>query len=191
MIVTILLLIAIGISFLIQLTFPPFTDMFILSPDKVLSEPWLFVTNTFLHGSITHIFFNGIALFMFGTVLERKISKINFLILYFIAGILGSITYLLTIYLGIIPPIPALGASGAVYGILGATAILVPNMTVYVSGFPMNIRHAAILWFVLEFLGSFNSSSGIASAAHLGGLIFGLGYAFYLQRMGQITNECC
>ncbi len=181
MTITILLLFAIGAAFVGQLIYPPLTDMFILDASRVMAEPWLLITNTFLHGGVSHILFNALALFMFGSVLEKRISAINFLILYLIAGILGSLTYLLTIYLGIIVPIPALGASGAIYGILGATAVLVPDLVVYVSGFPMQIKYAAILWFFFEFFGSFNPSSGIASAAHLGGLIFGIAYGYYLK----------
>ena len=45
----------------------------------------------------------------------------------------------------------------------------------------MSMRQAAVFWFILEFLGTFNISSGIASAAHLGGLIFGVAYAWYLK----------
>ncbi len=48
--------------------------------------------------------------------------------------------------------------------------------------FPVRMRYAAILWFLLEFLGTFDQTSGIGAAAHLGGLVFGLAYAWYLSR---------
>lgn len=185
--ISITLLFLIGIIFIVQLSSPTTTSNFDFNPLKALSEPWRFITSVFLHGSFEHILFNGLALFMFGSVLERVITTKQYLTLYLGAGIIGGILYYLTFLLGIIPPIPALGASGAIYGIMGALAILVPNLTVYMWFAPMKIRYAAVLWIILEFIGTFNISSGIASAAHLGGLVFGIIYGIYLKR--QIDSE--
>lgn len=176
------LLAIIGIVFLFQLISEPVTELFIFAPTLALSEPWRFITSMFLHGSLTHIFFNAYALFMFGSILETQVSKKDYLIIYFGAGLLGGILYYATYLLGIIPPIPALGASGAIYGILGAVAILLPEMRIFFFLFPIKMRYAAFLWLAMEFLGTFNPASGIASAAHLGGLVFGLAYAWYLSR---------
>ncbi len=175
------LLAAIGLFFVLQLIIPPFTDAFIFDPLLAFSEPWRFLTSMFLHGSMTHIFFNAYALFVFGSVLETQVGRRDYLAIYFGAGLLGGFLYFMTYVLGIIPPYPALGASGAIYGILGAVAIMLPDMRIFFWFFPMKMRHAAILWVVFEFLGTFNIASGIASAAHLGGLIFGLAYAWYLK----------
>ncbi|MDD5171693.1 MAG: rhomboid family intramembrane serine protease [Candidatus ainarchaeum sp.] len=176
------LLAILGIVFILQLISDPVTGLFIFDPALALTQPWRFITSMFLHGSITHLFFNAYALFMFGSILETQISKKDYLIIYFGAGLLGGLLYYATYLLGIIPPIPALGASGAIYGILGATAILLPEMRIFFFFFPIKMRYAAILWFALEFLGTFDISSGIASAAHLGGLIFGVAYAWYLSK---------
>lgn len=176
------LLVVIGAAFLLQLVIPAFTDMFIFDPLLAFSEPWRFVTSMFLHGGIYHIFFNAYALFMFGSILETQMGRRDYLLIYFGAGLLGGFLYYLTYAIGMIPPIPALGASGAIYGILGATAIMLPDMRIFFWFFPMRMREAAILWVVIEFLGTFNIASGIASAAHLGGLIFGLAYAWHLNR---------
>jgi hypothetical protein len=181
MAVSLIILIVLIAVFLVQLSSDAFTDLFIFDPLTATSEPWRFLTSMFLHGDITHIFFNGYALFIFGSVLERRIGLKDYLIIYFGAGFLGGLLYYITYLLGIIPPIPALGASGAIYGILGAVAILVPNLTVFMWFVPMPIRYAAIAWFAIEFLGTFDVSSGIASAAHLGGLIFGLAYAWLIK----------
>ncbi len=177
-----LLLAIIGIAFILQLILPVFTDVFIFDPGLALSQPWRFVSSIFLHGGFTHIFFNAYALFVFGSILESRISKKDYLLLFFGAGILGSVLYFATYVFGVIPDIPALGASGAIYGILGALAILLPDMQIFVFFFPMKLRYAAVLWFVLELVGAFNIASGIASAAHLGGLVFGVAYGWYINR---------
>ena len=176
------LLAVIGICFVLQLIVAPFTDMFIFDPLLALSEPWRFVSSMFLHGGLMHLFFNSYALFMFGSLLERQITRRDYLTIFFGAGLLGGFLYYSTYLLGIIPPIPALGASGAIFGILGATAVMLPNLRIFFFFFPMKIRYAAILWVVLELVGTFDISSGIASAAHLGGLLFGLGFAWMINR---------
>lgn len=183
--VSLYLLAAIGIFFVLQLIMPAFTDDFIFDPTLAISQPWRFVTSMFLHASITHIFFNAYALFLFGIILERKVSARDYLIIFFGAGLLGGFLYHLTYLLGIIPPIPALGASGAIYGILGAVAVLMPDLRIFFWFIPMRMRDAAILWVIIEFLGSLDISSGVASAAHLGGLLFGIAYAWHLKQKQQ------
>lgn len=179
----------IGIVFFLQMTSTTITELFIFAPTLALFEPWRFVTSMFLHGNLTHLFFNAYALFLFGSILERQISKKDYLTLFFGAGLLGGIFYYSTYLLGIIPPIPALGASGAIYGILGAVAIFLPDMRIFFWFFPMKMRYAAILWVVIEFVGTFNIASGIASAAHLGGLFFGLAYGWYLKNKCNIAQH--
>ena len=151
----------------------------ILNPSAL--TPWSFITSIFLHGSIAHIFFNGFALFMFGPYLERQIGTRDFILFFLAAGIIGNACYVLAILAGIIPSAPALGASGAIYGILGALSILLPSLVVYIYFVPMPIRYATILWLALETIGTFNPNSGIASVAHLGGLLFGIAYGFYYK----------
>ena len=96
--------------FIFQVAVPGFTELLYFS--EPLAQPWVFITSCFLHGDIMHLFFNSFALLMFGPYLEREIGARNFVILFFLAGIAGNITYFLTIVMGIIPPVPALGASG-------------------------------------------------------------------------------
>ncbi|MBU0590835.1 rhomboid family intramembrane serine protease [Candidatus Micrarchaeota archaeon] len=175
----------IGIVFILQLMTGGMdgllTSLFIFSPTVALTQPWRFITSMFLHGGVMHILFNGYALYLFGSILERQISKRDYLIIFFGAGLLGGLFYYMTYLLGIIPPIPALGASGAIFGILGAVAMILPEMRIFFWFIPMKMKYAAVFWIALELFGSFDTSSGIASAAHLGGLLFGLGYAWYLK----------
>ncbi len=175
-------MIILGIIFLLQLFIPSITDVFIFLPSIALSEPWRFISSVFLHGGFTHILFNCYALFMFGSILERRVNTKQYLFLFFSAGLVGSLFYYATYLLGMIPDIPALGASGAIYGILGAVAMLLPDLRIFFFFFPLRMRYAVIFWIALEFLGTFDPSSGIASAAHLGGILFGLAYGFYLKK---------
>ncbi len=176
---------ALMLFFIAQLAMPGFTEALIFQPDLLLSEPYRIISSIFLHGGLAHLFFNGFALFMFGPYLESIIGSRRFLVLFLSAGIVGSLFYWATFALGIIPPIPALGASGAIFGILGALAILRPNMIIYFWFFPMPMWQAAIAWIIIEFLGSFNPASGIASAAHLGGLFLGLAYGYHVKKGGR------
>lgn len=172
-------------AFILQMFSDSFTQTFMLNPADF--QFWMFVTPIFLHSGFMHLFFNGYAILMFGSYLERKIGSDDYLKLFFICGIAGNVLYMATVLAGIAPPIPALGASGAVYGILGALAILQPNMVLLIFGvFPMKIRHAAVLWIFLEFFGSFNPGSGIASAAHLGGLLIGIGMAKFYEKKNYV-----
>jgi len=172
----------IAFVFLLQLFFQWFTPAFWFNPAAALAQPWTFITSIFLHGGFAHLFFNGFALFMFGPFLEQRIGSRRFLEVFFAAGIAGSIFYYLFVVAGITPNLPALGASGAIFGILGALAVLTPDLQVLVFFFPMRMQQAAIVWVLFEFLGTFNTSSGIASAAHLGGLFIGLAYAKFLVK---------
>ncbi len=153
-------------------------QLFAFTPATALSQPWVFVTAMFLHGGIVHILFNMFALFMFGPLVERRMGSRNFLFLYFASGILGSVFYLATSWGS---AVPALGASGAIYGILGALAMLEPNLPIYFMFVPMPMWLASIAWVFIEFTSSF-APSDIANWAHLGGLAFGFAYGYFLRR---------
>jgi membrane associated rhomboid family serine protease len=192
MAISLIILVVMIAVFLVQMSSDLFTSMFLFIPIIALEEPWRFVTSMFLHSGLEHIFFNGYALFIFGSILERRISLKDYLIIFFGAGLTGSLLYYAMSLTSLAPmcvsplggewPCPALGASGAIYGILGAVALLIPNLTIFFWFIPMKIRYAAILWVVIEFLGTFGmSGGGIANSAHLGGLIFGLAYAWLIK----------
>ncbi|MBU1197145.1 rhomboid family intramembrane serine protease [Candidatus Micrarchaeota archaeon] len=162
--------------FFIQLLIPGFTEFFWLDPQHIFQQPWGFITSMFLHGGFSHLFFNMFALFIFGPILESRLGSQRFLMLYFAAGILGNIGYLLT---GGVQP--ALGASGAIFGILGALVALEPNMIVFVSFIPMPMWVAGVFWFVLEVFSGVYVVSNIANFAHVFGLVLGYGFARYIK----------
>ena len=158
--------------------FTPIWDSFAFVPANLLTQPWTLITSIFLHAGIDHLFFNMFALFIFGVYLEPRVSTKQYLFIFFTAGILGNMAYWLTSPYG---AIPAVGASGAIYGIMAMLAVLYPGLVVYVGFAPMPMIFAAVLWFVLEFTGLFVPSD-IAHQAHIAGLLAGVAYGLYIRR---------
>lgn len=181
---------AIVAVFFFQIAFPHIAPLFWLNPETVLSAPWTLLTSMFLHGGMVHLFFNGFALYMFGPYLERIIGSTRFLLIYFGAGLAGSLAYAASFYLGILPQsIPALGASGAIFGILGAVAVLRPNLMILMWFVPMPMKYAALVWVALSLFETLNVAGGIAGAAHLGGLVLGAAAAYLLLRQGDLAFD--
>ncbi len=148
---------------------------FALVPALVFQRPWTLITSIFLH-DITfpiHIFFNMFGLLVFGPILQAKVGPRNFIILYLVTGLLGNLGFILTT--GIESKTAVIGASGAIFGILGSLAVLQPNLMVLVGFIPMPIYIAAVVWFLMEFsYGVTGAQAGIANFAHLFGLVGGL-----------------
>jgi uncharacterized protein len=178
---------AIVAVFFFQIAIPQLTPLLWLNPATVASQPWTIISSMFLHGGMWHLFFNAFALYMFGPFLEQMVGSKRFLLVYFAAGIAGALAYAATFYLGILPhSVPALGASGAIFGILGAVAVLRPNMMIFVWFVPMPMKFAALLWVALSLFQTVDVSGGIAGAAHLGGLIVGALAAYYWLQKGDL-----
>ncbi|MFH1031482.1 MAG: rhomboid family intramembrane serine protease [Chloroflexota bacterium] len=147
-----------------------------LSTATFSQKPWTIITSMFVHDGFNHIFFNMFTLFFFGMYLVRLVGERNFLLIYFAGGILGGIFFLL-----ILPPsVPAVGASGAIYSLGGALAVLRPKLPVFIFPFPVPIP----LW-IAVIGGALIISPGIAWQAHLGGLVLGLAAGYYLKQSGR------
>jgi uncharacterized protein len=163
--------------FALQLTIPGFTDSLLLNSSS-FTQPWRFVTSIFLHADITHILFNLFALILFGLILEKLIGSNKFLLVFFASGIFANLIAV-NFYQS------SLGASGAIYGILGCLTILRPKMAVFVYGLPMPMFIASIVWVGASIFGIFNPS-GVGDIAHLSGLVVGFAFgAFYLKKFKQ------
>lgn len=148
-------------------------------PAYALKAPWMFLTSVFLHADPTHLFFNMFALFFFGTSLERRIGGKAFVSLFLLSGILGNAGYLVT---AADPYTPALGASGAIYGVMGTLAILEPFMMVFIYGMlPVPMIVAAALWALIDLAGLL-VPSGIAHGAHLGGMLVGIVFGIRVRQ---------
>ncbi len=161
-----LLLLLISISFILQLI-PNYEGLLILIPRLVLQRPWTLITHIFLHANFMHFFFNILFLIFFAPLLERRIGSSRFLLIFFASGVIAGIGHSLTSIT------PVLGASGALYGVFGALAVIEPRMTVYVYFIPMKISMAVVLFALMDFL-LIGSGDMIAHAAHLSGLLVGL-----------------
>lgn len=152
-------------------------DLFGLIPEQLVFHRWVWqpFTYLFLHGSLWHLIFNLFALWMFGMPVEAQWGEVEFLKYYFLCGFGAALTSTL---MGPHSTIPVIGASGSVYGLLVAFAMLYPDAVVYLYFLiPVKAAHMAILFGALEFFaGATGSTPGIARFAHLGGMVTGYLY---------------
>ncbi len=157
-----------------------------LQPASILQGQriWTIITSMFMHANFIHLFVNMLSLFFLGSFLERLIGNKRFLTIYLISGIIASLFFvLLAAAFGQDLTMPAVGASGAVFGLGGVLAVLTPKVPVYILFIPI----AMPLWFgialMLCVLWIVSAAAGlpIGNTAHLGGFIAGLAYGFYLR----------
>ena len=153
-----------------------------LVPVQVVNQLrlWQLFTYMFLHGGFFHLILNMFVLWMFGSEIEGMWGSREFLRYYFITGVGAAIVYSLATFIvpNLSPAIPTIGASGAIYGILVAFAMLFPNRLVYLYFlFPIKAKHMVILFVVMELWATIRyTNSGIANMAHLGGVLVGYAY---------------
>lgn len=166
-----------AIVFVAQLMFDNsfgLTNYLALYPyDSGLFSPYQLVTHMFAHGGFMHILFNMYALWIFGSTLERVWGPKKFLIFYLVCGLAAGIAQMF-----LSSGAPAIGASGAVMGLLGAFAYTFPNTEFFIIPFPFPIKakYMAAIYAAIDLFGGFRpgGGDGIAHFAHLGGLVMGL-----------------
>ena|SRR5206468_781185 len=172
------------VIFLIQFFLPITTAFLGLRPNIVVRNFWVWqlATYMFLHGGIFHILFNMLALWMFGTELERIWGTRYFLKFYFVTGIGAGV---LTVLFSLLPFGFAqqvyfsdiIGASGAIYGLLLAYALYFPDRPIYMYlVFPIPAKIFVAIMGAIAFFSSVGEAGGTANATHLGGLA--VGYLF-------------
>ena len=164
----------IAIVFVMQKLIPGFTDFFILDAQLAFFRPWTLLSAVFLHSGIPHLFYNLFALALFGSILEHIIGTKKFLIIFFISGLIASIASI-PFYTRV------LGASGAIFGILGMLAILRPKMIVWIYSVPMPMILALVVWAAGDVLGIFVPGD-TANIAHLAGLFVGVVAGIYYRK---------
>lgn len=137
----------------------PVTALGVYRPVLTVVEPWTMITAVFLHASILHILFNMYSLFIFGPILERLLGRARFLSLYLVAGFGGSVAVLL-----LSPGGGVLGASGAIFGLMGAFFVIQRRL----GGNNIQILIVIAINLAMGFF-----ISGISWQAHVGGLVAG------------------
>jgi membrane associated rhomboid family serine protease len=151
-----------------------------LTPALLSKQPWTIVTSMFVHGSLWHILFNMISLYFLGSFLIRAGGEKSFLVVFFLGGLVGNLFYFL-----LAPPFTTgIGASGAIFALGGALAVIVPRVPVFILFIPVPVPLwvAIMIFFLLSFL------PNIAWQAHLGGLLLGLIAGFILRRRKRIYS---
>ncbi len=185
------LLIANGVIYLLQLLVgKELIYLLGLIPAQVLQDLRVYqlFSYMFLHGGFFHILMNMFILWMFGTEIEHTWGTKRFFKYYFLCGIAGG---LFTIMFMPNSVVPTIGASGAIYGLLVAYAVMFPNRTIYLYFLiPIKVKWAVIIFVALEFFASLNAtSSGIGHLAHLGGAVIGFIYLKLDWRLRSIFHK--
>lgn len=184
--------------------FTPFSKFYEVLAMYYIDSPrfgfWQLITHMFMHGGTWHILMNMYGLFLFGTILERVWGSQKFVFFYFATGIGAALVYLLVeglkykANLGTffpfsagfpVPSIPVVGASGAVFGVLIAFAMLFPNTELMLLFIPFPIKAKYLIggYVVYELVRGlqFSPDSQIAHFAHIGGALFGFIIVKYWQ----------
>jgi membrane associated rhomboid family serine protease len=170
-----LLLANVAIFFLGDLLAPGLLYPFALWPVGTGFWPWQIGTYSFLHGSFNHLFFNMLGLWMFGGELEHVWGRKRFLQFYFASVVAAALTQLLVnALLG--SNAPTVGASGGLFGLLLAFAMIFPNRIILLFFvIPMKAKYLVALYGLIElYQGAYVMNSGVAHFAHLGGMLGGL-----------------
>jgi len=142
------------------------------TPSQFLDEPWTIVTSMFVHAGMWHILGNMLVLFFFGSYLLGLVGERQFLLVYFVGGLLGNVLFMA---LGQ-EFATAVGASGALYAVMGALAVMRPRLKVLIW-FMIPVD----LWIVVVF-GALMILPGIAWQAHIGGLALGLAAGLFFRQ---------
>jgi membrane associated rhomboid family serine protease len=175
------LLIATGIVFLVQLLFrsasPGLERILGLVPADLFGRwhVWQPLTYVFLHGGVLHLLFNMLALFMFGSELERSWGTREFLRYYFVCGVGAALVHWLV---SMSSPVPVIGASGSIFGLLLAFGLLFPDRIILLWGIaPIKAKYFVLGFGLFElFAATSGPQGGVARFAHLGGLVTGFLY---------------
>ena len=161
-------------------------DDIAIKPSNILAGKylWTFLTSMFMHGGLFHLFANMLSLFFIGSLVHRIIGTKRYFYFYLIAGLFAGLFFVVS---GLVFPSDinnyAVGASGALFGLVGLLILLTPNLPVYVMFIPIPIKMKyagpgilVLLWFI-----SIAGNVPIGNTAHLGGLLVGLVYGVYLR----------
>jgi hypothetical protein len=159
-----------------------FLSMYLaFNPHYVMQRPWTLLTYMFVHDyyNINHLLLNMFVLFFFGMELERRVGEVKFLEIYILSGIVAALGQMM------ISGGFQVGASGAIYGVMGCLAIIAPEIQVLLLFvIPLSIRAAVVLYALIDFL-FVGASDNIGHMAHITGLLVGLAFGLLMKKQPQ------
>lgn len=164
-----------------------FLDYIALKPSNILQGKylWTFITSMFMHGGFFHLFVNMFSLLFVGNLVQKILGAKRFTYFYLISGLIAGALFVLS---GLIFPADmvtyAVGASGALFGLIGLLMLITPNLPVYIMfiPIPIKLKFAAPIMLIALWLISILGNVPIGNIAHLGGLLVGLSYGLFLRR---------
>lgn len=180
----------IGVNILVFLAQQVFASRYIseylaMIPIAVINGwVWQFVTYMFAHGGLTHLLFNMLALFIFGTQVERHMGSREFLLYYLLTGILAGVFSFFVYWFTGALVVRLVGASGAIFAVQLAYAAFFPDAVIFIWGIlPVRAPLMVLGFTLLELVSSvFGFRSGVAHFTHLAGFAFG--WIYFVARFG-------
>ena len=158
---------------------------FLYFPLSEAFQPFQLVSHMFMHGSESHILFNMMSLFFLGPTVEQGMGSKRFLGLYLACGFSAMALHVLLSFLGVISPVPIVGASGAIVGVAIAFAVLYPDVKLMLMFIPVPVKAKYLMgaFVVFDLVAGFGPyNTGIAHFAHLGGALCGFILTWYWYR---------
>ena len=161
-------------------------DSIAVNPSNILSGKylWTLITSVFMHAGFFHLFANMVSLIFLGSFIEKLLGKKRYLSFYLASGVFAGLFFVLS---GLLIKSDfnsyAVGASGALFGLIGLLMLLTPNLRVYLFFIPIPIKmkYAAPGILILLWVVSIAANISFGNFAHLGGFVFGLLYGLYLK----------
>lgn len=168
------------LMFFVTMRFPNLQIYLSLCPGLIVYYKmfWQFISYMFIHGGLQHLLFNMLALFVFGIQLERALGSKEFLLLYFVCGIFSGLCSFGVFWFTGVQKVMLMGASGAIYALLLAYAVVFPKSIIYIWGLiPVPAPILVLVYALIEIFSEvFGSADGINHLTHLFGFLGALLY---------------
>jgi rhomboid family protein len=181
----VILAICVAVS-LLSLIAPGFVYGYLaLTPAYLLQRPWTLITHMFVHQNFDHLFWNMLFLFFFALPLEQRVGEKRFLEIYLFSGLVGGIAQMLISS----PYAVMMGASAALYGVMGCLAMIAPEIRVLLFFvIPLRIQWAVVLYALIDF-SMLGAGDNIAHMAHIAGLLVGIAFGYMMKDQPRIYHN--
>ncbi|MGI5910363.1 MAG: rhomboid family intramembrane serine protease [Sphaerochaetaceae bacterium] len=185
-----LIIINVLVFLLTEFIYPRSVYYLAMIPSFVLhGYVWQLFTYMFVHGGFSHILFNMLGLYIFGSMVERRIGSKEFLLFYLLTGTLSGV-FSFVAYLLAGTNVVLLGASGALYAVMLLFSVLYPYAVVYVFGvLPIRAPLLVVIYFLFELFSQMSGANGgVSHLTHLGGLLFAYIYCLVRLRLNPLQE---